>query len=136
MEAAQLEHLVREAHEDPARRDALLETLRGAKVAVLLDRGLEDGQLAPQARPLVLHDRDGHPVLAAFTSVEKGKPWVQREPEYGFALYTQFEWVVRIAPAGVGIALNPGYRFHFGMAAEQVQAMKQQIRAAPGADSA
>lgn len=130
-DAARLEQLVREAKEQPAQRAALLEALPGAKVAVLFDRGLEDGRFSPQARPLVLNDANGQPMIAAFSSVEMGKPWAQREPKFGFALYTRFDWLVRIAPDGVGIALNPGYRYDCAIGVQEVQAMKQALGQAP-----
>lgn len=132
MDATELERRVRAAHEDATQRAPLLQVLPQAQVAVLLDKALEGGRLAPDARPLVLNDREGRPVIAAFTSVDKGTPWVQREPAYGFALYTQFDWVVRIAPQGVGIALNPGYRFDLVLSALEVAQAKAALQAGAG----
>ncbi len=124
MDAVQLEQLVRETQVDPQRGEALLQALPESKVAVLFNRGLENGRLPREARPLVLKGTDGELMIAAFTSVEMTKPWVQREPEFTFALHTTFQWVARIAPPGVGIALNPGYKFDFIIPARQVQVMK------------
>lgn len=124
MDAVQLEQLVRETQVDPSRSEALLQALREARVAVLFNRAPVNGSLPKESRPLVLKGADGRQVIAAFTSVEMSKPWVQREPEFAFALDTTFAWVARITPAGVGIALNPGYKFDFIVTAEQVQAMK------------
>lgn len=125
MDAVQLERLVRETHVDPLRREALLHALAGGKVALLFNRGVENGRLPRDARPLVLNGHEDTPVIAAFTSVDMTKPWVEREPEFGFAVYTDFEWVVRITPPGVGIAVNPGYQFDFSITAAHVQALKR-----------
>jgi hypothetical protein len=125
VDAVQLERLVRETHVDPLRREAVLQALAVGKVALLFNRGVVNGKLPREARPLVLNGHEDAPVIAAFTSVDMTKPWVQREPEFGFALYTDFEWVVRITPPGVGIAINPGYQFDFSITAAQVQAMKR-----------
>lgn len=131
MDATELEERIRATHGDASQRAALLQALPQAKVAVLLDKALQDGRLAHDARPLVLNDREGRPVIAVFSSVDRGTPWVQREPAYGFALYTQFDWVARIAPQGVGIAVNPGYRFDLTVSAAEVA----QIKAAQAATS-
>lgn len=130
MDANELERRIRATHEDASLRAPLLQDLPQAKVAVLLDKALEEGRLAQDARPLVLNDRDGRPMIAVFSSVQRGTPWVQREPAYGFALYTQCEWVVRIAPPGVGIAVNAGYRFDFTVHAAEVAVMKAALQAA------
>jgi hypothetical protein len=130
MDATQLEQRLALAHQDPAQRAALLPLLAQAKVAVLLDHGVENGVLPRHARPLVLNDRDGRPGIAAFTSVDKTRPWVEREPAFRFALHTGFDWVVAIAPAGLGIALNPGYRFDLVLSASEVDAMRHAAGAA------
>lgn len=132
MDAGELERRIRATHDDASQRAPLLQALPQAKVAVLMDQGLQDGRLAPDARPLVLDDRDGHPMIAVFSSVERGTPWVQREPAYGHAVYTQCEWVLRIAPAGVGIAVNPGYRFDFLVRAAEVADMKAALQGTAG----
>jgi hypothetical protein len=132
MDATTLEQRVRTVHEDASQRAALLQALPQSKVAVLLDKALEDGRLAHDARPLVLNDREGRPMIAVFTAVERATPWVQREPAYGFALYTQLDWVVRIAPQDVGIAVNPGYRFDLTVSAAEVADMKVALQAAEG----
>ena len=133
MDAVQLEQLTRQTQVDPMQREVLLRALAESRVAVLFDHGLQNGSLPRAARPLVLVGDDDTRVIAAFTSVDMAKPWVQREPEFGYALYTTFQWVVRITPPGVGIALNPGYRFDFLIPAEQVQRMKSPRAAAASA---
>lgn len=121
---------IRDVAEGRASRADAIALLLGSKVAVLLDKGLEGGQLARDARPLSLDGPDGRPVIAVFSSVGKGAPWVQREPRFGFALLTGFRWVLEIAPVGAGIAVDPGYRFDFRLPAEDVQALKAGLRGA------
>lgn len=124
MSPLDLESLVREVAEGRESREALVSGLMQSKVAILLDKGLENGQLAPDARFLVLNGPDGSPVIAAFTSVEKGSPWVKREPGFAFALNTAFSWVVQNTPGAAGIAINPGYKFDFRLSRDEVQSLK------------
>ena len=130
MEADALERIIRDAAEGRAARADAIAALLAAKVAVLLDKGLENGELARDARPLSLDGPDGRPVIAVFTSVDKGAPWVQREPAFGFALRTDVRWVLGITPAAAGIAVNPGYRFDLRLPADEVQALKRASDAA------
>ena len=128
MDTPDLEALLVAVLKGETPRAALLDALAGSFVAVLLDKGLDGAGLHPQARPLALNTPEGDPVLAVFTSVEKAAPWAQKEPAYAHALRTGFAWPVHMAPEGVGIALNPGYRWSLVLAAAEVQALKTTIR--------
>lgn len=120
MDTAELETLIVRTARGDATRDELLTALLASKVAILLDKGLEGDALANDARPLTLRADQGFPVLAVFSSVEKTKPWVQREPVYAHALYTDFDWALRIIPPRFGLAVNPGYQSSFLMAPDDV----------------
>lgn len=137
MDAEAIESLIQAVSEGTRPRADLMLALRSAKVAVLMDRGLENGTLPPAARPLSLNSPDGYPVLAVFSSVAKASPWVKNEPRYANALYTNFDWALGIVPAGVGIAVNPGYKHSLLLAPDEVRQLEAgaaaNARGRPGA---
>jgi SseB protein N-terminal domain len=124
MDATELEALVVAVATGSRQRSDLVEALLTAKVAVLLNRGLEWGALSSEAKPLTLNSPEGFPILATFSSVEKAGPWVKNEPAYGHALYTTFSWALGIMPADFGIGLNPGYKWSFLIPPVEVQSLK------------
>lgn len=124
MDAAEIEALIMRVSGGDATPDELLTALLASKVAILLDKGLEGDSLASDARPFTLRADPGFPVLATFSSVEKTKPWVQQQPAYSHALYTDFSWALRTIPPGFGLAVNPGYRYAFLMTPDEVRSRR------------
>lgn len=122
MDAAEIETLIARVASGDAMRDALFAALRASRVAILFDKGLAGGALANDARPFTLRADEGFPVLATFSSVDKATPWVQREPAFSHALYTDFGWALQMIPPGFGLAVNPGYRWSFLMTPDEVRA--------------
>ena len=110
IDAAALEALIVKVAGGEVPRADLLTLLASAKVALMLDKGLENGMLANDCRPFSLKADQGFFVLAAFSSVAKAAPWVQREPVFANVLYTDFEWAIRMIPANAGLAIDPGYK--------------------------
>ena len=128
MDAASLEDWLARVTADPALRPELIAALADAPVAVALDKGLEDGQLAPDFKPLILNANEGFPVIATFTTPDKVKPWLQQQPAFSNVLVTSFAWVLRIARPPFGIALNPGYRHSLALSPADVDAL---VKASP-----
>lgn len=64
-------------------------------------------QLSTSAKPLVVEDESGIPVMLLFTSPERAKPVVREFPGYGGGLLTEFKWVLEKMDEGVGVSLNP-----------------------------
>ncbi len=123
MEARSLEELLITISGDAARRDELVDALAAARVAIPLNKGLENGALAKDAKPLTLNAEQGYPVLATFTSPDKATPWIRQQPEYEHCLVTDFSWALAITPAPFGIALNPGYRHSLVLSPDEVRSL-------------
>jgi DNA-binding transcriptional LysR family regulator len=59
--------------------------------------------------PLIIRGVNDKLVLAVFTSIERTIPWRERHEEFQHALVTDASWVLRNAPPGYGVAINPGW---------------------------
>lgn len=64
-------------------------------------------QRSTRAKPLVVEDESGIPVMLLFTSPERAKPVVREFPGFGGGLLTEFKWVLEKIDEGVGVSLNP-----------------------------
>ena len=95
MDASQLEQLIQSVTDNPQGRANLVGALLQSRIAVPLNRGLENGLLPKDFRPLTLNSPAGFAVLATFTTVAKAGPWVKNEPAYSNVLLTDFLWVLR-----------------------------------------
>ena len=71
MEASMLEEMIVRVVSEPETRPQLLAALLDSRIAVPLDRGLENGALPAGFKPLTLNAQQGFPVLAVFTTREK-----------------------------------------------------------------
>lgn len=123
MESNSLEELLVRAAEAPELRSQLVSALRRSRVAIPLNKGLQDGELAPDAKPLTLNAPQGFPVLAVFTSPDKASPWLKQQPEFAHVLVTAFDWAVNITKPPFGIALNPGYKYSLALSPGEVAAL-------------
>jgi hypothetical protein len=110
MSANMLEELIIRTSSEPALRAELIEALLNSRVAVPLDKGLENGVLAPGFKPMTLNSPHGFPVLAVFTSPDKIGPWLKDQPAFQHSLVTEFKWALGITHPPFGIAVNPGYK--------------------------
>ena len=130
MDASQLEQLIQSVTDNPQERADLVEALLQSKIAVPLNRGLENGSLPKDFRPLTLNSPAGFAVLATFTTVDKAGPWVKNEPAYSNVLLTDFLWALGITHPPFGLAVNPGYKYSFVMSPTDVQAVADSSRSA------
>ena len=124
MDTAALEDLIKATTADPALRPQLIEALMASRVAVPLDKGLHEGALPPDFKPLTLNAPEGFPVLAVFTSPDKAAPWLKQQPAFQHSLVTGFIWAVGITRPPFGIAVNPGYRHSLVLSPAEVEALR------------
>jgi hypothetical protein len=130
MDVDSLETLILQLADDPGARAALIEKLPGFRVAIPLDKGLENGVLPAGFKPLTLNAPQGFPVLATFTTPDKAAPWIKEQPVFQHALVTEFAWAVGITRPPFGIAVNPGYTHSLLLTPSEVQALAERQRAA------
>lgn len=124
MDTASLEDLIIRTTSEPDLRPQLVAGLLASRVAVPLDKGLENGALPRDFKPLTLNGPAGFPVLAVFTTPDKAAPWIKQQPAFQHALVTGFDWAVGITPPPFGIAVNPGYAHSLVLSPADVQALK------------
>lgn len=127
MDREPLEALLAQHTENAALRAELVAALLESKVAIPLDKGLENGALPADFKPLRLNAEQGFPVVAVFTAPEKARPWIEQQPAYTHCLVTDFRWALRITPPPFGIALNPGYRHSLSLSPDEVATMKREL---------
>jgi hypothetical protein len=130
MDAPSLEALIVQSTEEPLLRDQLVAALVESKVAIPLDKGLENGVLPADFKPLTLNAQQGYPVLATFTTPDKATPWIQQHPAYKHCLVTDFTWAVRLTKPSFGIAVNPGYKYAFTLSPAEVESLAGQLYSA------
>jgi hypothetical protein len=128
MDASQLEQLIQSVTDNPHERADLVEALRQSKIAIPLNKGLENGSLPEDFRTLILNSPAGFAVLATFTTVEKAGPWIKNEPAYSNVLLTDFLWALSITRPPFGLAVNPGYKYSFVMSPMEVQVVADSTR--------
>jgi hypothetical protein len=124
MDAAPLEELIIRFTSEPEIRQQLVEALMGSRLAVPIDKTLENGVLPPDFKPLTLNAQQGFPVLAVFTTPDKAAPWLRQHPAFRHSLVTDFAWAVRMTRPPFGIAVNPGYRHSFVLSPAEVEALR------------
>lgn len=128
MEASMLEEMIVRVVSEPETRPQLLAALLDSRIAVPLDRGLENGALPAGFKPLTLNAQQGFPVLAVFTTREKAAPWIEQQPAFRHVLVTGFDWAVRITRPPFGIAVNPGYKYSFVLSPAEAEALAESQR--------
>lgn len=123
MHANELEALIIRTTAEPALRPELITTLLRSRVAVPLNKGLENGALPADFKPMTLNGPQGFPVLAVFTSPDKAAPWLKEQPEFQHALVTEFNWALKITRPPFGIAVNPGYKHSVVLSPAEVEGL-------------
>jgi hypothetical protein len=123
MDADQLEQLIQAVADNRQERAGVVEALLRSKIAVPLNRALENNSLPRDFRPLTLNSPAGFAVLATFTTVAKAGPWVRNQPAYSNVLLTDFAWTLGITHPPFGLAVNPGYKYSFVMSPKDVEAV-------------
>jgi len=118
-----LEELIIRATSEPALRPELITTLLRSRVAVPLNKGLENGVLPADFKPMTLNGPQGFPVLAVFTSPDKAAPWLKEQPEFQHSLVTEFNWALKITRPPFGIAVNPGYKHSVVLSPAEVEGL-------------
>lgn len=131
MDTNTLEELIVRVADEPELRPQVIAALLESRVAIPLDRGLENGALPPDFKPLTLNAQQGFPVLAVFTTRDRAKPWIEQQPVFQHLLMAGFEWAVRITRPPFGIAVNPGYKYAFALPPAEVEAIAAGLPAAP-----
>lgn len=108
----------------------LIEQLLASQVFILLDRdpGPEDAR-DDEARPLLLSNAQGQPVLAMFSAPERAISMTVSFPQYGFGLQVEFRWLLRLVRPGVGLVMNPGAVAGFELPADTVLALQAELQA-------
>lgn len=123
MHANELEALIIRTTSEPALRPELITTLLRSRVAVPLNKGLENGVLPADFKPMTLNGPQGFPVLAVFTSPDKAAPWLKEQPDFQHALVTEFNWALKITRPPFGIAVNPGYKHSVVLSPAEVEGL-------------
>ena len=85
-------------------------------------------QRSTSAKPLVVEDENGIPVMLLFTSPERAKPVVQEFPGFGGGLLTEFKWILEKTEAGMGISLNPGWEIGYDIEPETLERLQAGVR--------
>ena len=85
-------------------------------------------QRSTSAKPLVVEDERGIPVMLLFTSPERAKPIVQEFPGFGGGLLTEFKWILEKMEGGAGISLNPGWEIGYDIEPETVKRLQAEVR--------
>jgi len=87
--------------------DFLIALIKAEIFMPIQDNTTSGIQLSTSAKPLVVEDESGIPVMLLFTSPERAKAVVREFPGYGGGLLTEFKWVLEKMDEGVGVSLNP-----------------------------
>lgn len=127
MDTPSLEALIIRSADEPQLRDQLVAALVESKIAIPLDKGLENGVLPADFKPLTLNAQQGYPVLATFTTPDKATPWLQQNPAFKHCLVTDFTWAVRLTQLPFGVAVNPGYKYAFVLSPAEVQSLAERL---------
>lgn len=123
-----LESALLAAKKGEATVDALIDRLQESRVFLLLDRdpGPEEAR-DESAQPLTLNNAQGRPVLALFSAPERSISMTLAYPSYGFGVWVEFRWLLRLVRPGIGLVLNPGAIAGFEMPAEGVLSLQSEL---------
>lgn len=92
------------------------------------DDSINGIQRSTSAKPLVVEDESGIPVMLLFTSPDRAKPVVQEFPGFGGGLLTEFKWILEKMESGVGISLNPGWEIGYDIEPGTVKRLQADIQ--------
>lgn len=124
-----LEHQLEALHDGGLSEEDFLRHLSGTEIFMpIQDNSTLGIQRSTSAKPLVVEDESGIPVLLLFTSPERAKPIVQEFPGFGGGLLTEFKWILEKMDAGVGISLNPGWEIGYDIEPDTVKRLQARGR--------
>lgn len=84
-------------------------------------------QRSTRAKPLVIENEEGVPVLVLFTSPERAKPFLTQVPGYGGGLLTEFSWVLARLEADLAVVVNPGWEVGIDIEPDTLKGMRQRL---------
>lgn len=84
-------------------------------------------QRSTRAKPLVIENEEGVPVLVLFTSPERAKPFLAQVPGYGGGLLTEFSWVLARLEADLAVVVNPGWEVGIDIEPDTLKGMRQRL---------
>lgn len=84
-------------------------------------------QRSTSAKPLVVEDESGIPVMLLFTSPERAKPVVREFPGFAGGLLTEFKWVLEKIGDGVGVSLNPVLELGYDIEPATVKKLRAEL---------
>ena len=124
-----LERQLEALHDDSLSEKAFLQLLCASEIFMPIQDDSTMGiQRSTSAKPLVVEDEGGIPVMLLFTSPERAKPVVQEFPGFAGGLLTEFKWVLEKIESDVGISLNPGWEIGYDIEPETVKRLQADIR--------
>ena len=124
-----LEHQLEALHAGSLSETDFLQKLSVTEVFMPIQDDCKEGiQRSTSAKPLVVEDETGIPVMLLFTSPERAKPVVQEFPGFGGGLLTEFKWILEKMEAGMGISLNPGWEVGYDIEPETVKRLQASVR--------
>lgn len=125
-----LERRLEALHDGTLSETEFVAALLGTEIFMPIQDDTKSGiQLGTSAKPLVVEDESGIPVMLLFTSPERAKPVVQEFPGYGGGLLTEFKWVLEKLTDDVGISLNPGWEIGYDIEPAQVAKIRATLSA-------
>lgn len=92
------------------------------------DNSIQGIQRSTSAKPLVVEDESGIPVMLLFSSPERAKPVVREFPGFGGGLLTEFKWILEKMEAGMGISLNPGWEIGYDIEPDAVKRLQAVVQ--------
>jgi hypothetical protein len=100
-----LAHAKAGAREVPEFLDQMLRS----QVVLLADKEIGPEGWDNSANLLILTTPDKGPGLCVFTSVERAQVWLQRFPDFEYALTVDCPWVLQGVQSGTAVLINPGW---------------------------
>ncbi len=126
--ANELEQVLVRGRAGQASIDDFLDKLMQSQAVLLLDRELPPGGWDNSVNPAIFTSRDGFPVLAIFTSVER----VPKISGFPYALLVDFRWILRGVVPGTGLVVNPRSAVGAEIAPHAVAELQKKAAAKPG----
>ncbi len=121
-----LERKLEALHEGTISEAEFLRELGNAEIFMPIQDESKSGiQLNTSAKPLVVEDESGVPVMLLFTTPERAKPIVQEFPGFGGGLLTEFKWVLEKMTDTAGISLNPGWEIGYDIEPQTVAKLRE-----------
>ncbi len=98
-----------------------LEIMLDSQVVILADRDVDITGPDTHFNPLAIQSPMGYMAVATFSSLERARQAVSRNPDYPHAVAVDTCWFLRRVYENAGFALNPGWPFGFELPPEGLQ---------------